>query len=219
MKQFFKYFLQGLLYIAPMAITGYIIYLVFAFVDGILEDFLFSVLKVRIPGLGLIILAVFLALVGFLGQSILARPLKILAKRLLEKVPMLNMVYSAFNDLLSALVGKEKKFSRPVMVVVNPITNLEKLGFLTEENLAILDEVDKVAVYFPHSYNFSGELFIVPKAQVRPILLNPGDVMKFIVSGGVAGFADYKHNAVVDLEVPVPKKSEGLTDYKQNTDL
>jgi len=208
MKQFFKYFLQGLLYIAPTAITGYIIYLIFAFVDGILEDFLFNILDVTIPGLGLVILAVFLALVGYLGQSILARPLKILAKRLLEKVPMLNMVYSAFNDLLSALVGKEKKFSRPVLVMVNPITNLEKLGFLTEENLAILDVEDKVAVYFPHSYNFSGELFIVPKAQVRPVLLNSGDVMKFIVSGGVAGFADYKHNSVIDQDISFPKMTE-----------
>jgi uncharacterized membrane protein len=194
MKQFFKYFLQGLLYIAPMAITGYIIYLIFSFIDGILEDFLFSIIKVSIPGLGLLILVLLVALFGFLGQSIIARPLKIFTKRVLEKVPILNVVYTAFSDLLSAIVGKDKKFSRPVIVVVNPITNLEKIGFLTEEDLTIFNEVDKVAVYFPHSYNFSGEMFIVPKSQVRPIDLNAGDIMKFIVSGGVAGFSDYKHN-------------------------
>ena len=73
------------------------------------------------------------------------------------------------------------------MVLVNPISNLEKLGFLTEEDLSILDEKEKVAVYFPHSYNFSGELFIVPKNQVRLIEVNPSDVMKFILSGGVSG--------------------------------
>jgi uncharacterized membrane protein len=69
---------------------------------------------------------------------------------------------------------------------VNPISNLEKLGFLTEEDLSKLDEKEKVAVYFPHSYNFSGELFIVPKNQVRSIAINPAVVMKFIVSGGVS---------------------------------
>lgn len=194
MKQFFKYFLQGLLYVAPMAITGYIIFLIFSFIDGILEDFLFSIIKTNIPGLGLLILVLIVALVGYLGQSIIARPLKVYAKRILEKVPILNVVYTAFSDLLSAIVGKDKKFSRPVMVVVNPITNLEKIGFLTEEDLSIFNETDKVAVYFPHSYNFSGEMFIVPKSQVRLIDLHAGDIMKFVVSGGVAGFSDYKHN-------------------------
>ena len=43
---------------------------------------------------------------------------------------------------------------------------LEKLGFITQEDVSKLGvEGDKVAVYFPHSYNFSGELFIV---QARP---------------------------------------------------
>lgn len=70
---------------------------------------------------------------------------------------------------------------------MNPISNLEKLGFITEEDLSKLDEKGKVVVYFPHSYNFSGELFIVPKNQVRSIDVNPADLMKFIVSGGATG--------------------------------
>ncbi|MDZ7613723.1 MAG: DUF502 domain-containing protein [Flavobacteriaceae bacterium] len=86
------------------------------------------------------------------------------------------------------LYGKEKKFNKPVLVLVNPISNLQKLGFLTEKDLSRLDELDKVAVYFPHSYNFSGELFIVPKAQVKRLDINPAEVMTFIVSGGVTGW-------------------------------
>ena len=47
--------------------------------------------------------------------------------------------------------------------------------------------IDKgmVAVYLPHSYNFSGNLFIVPAENVRPIKASPAEVMKFIVSAGV----------------------------------
>jgi len=75
-------------------------------------------------------------------------------------------------------------------VLVNPISNLEKLGFLTEEDLGNIGETEKVAVYFPHSYNFSGEMFIVPKEQVKPIDINPAVVMKFIVSGGVSKMYD-----------------------------
>ncbi|MCK0134426.1 MULTISPECIES: DUF502 domain-containing protein [Arenibacter] len=187
MKRIVNYFLQGLLYIAPLGITAYIIYVIFNFIDNLLHDKLEEIFKIDIPGLGLAVIFIFLVLVGIAGQSIFAQPFKVLFKRILEKAPLLKLIFSALNDLFSAFVGKEKKFNKPVMVLVNPISNLEKLGFLTEEDLSILDEKEKVAVYFPHSYNFSGELFIVPKNQVRLIDVNPSAVMKFILSGGVSG--------------------------------
>jgi uncharacterized membrane protein len=99
-----------------------------------------------------------------------------------------KFVYSAFNDLFSAFVGKEKKFNQPVLVKVNLSSDLEKIGFITEQNLALLGEKDKVAVYFPHSYNFSGELFIVPKANIKPINISSSDVMKFVISAGLTGW-------------------------------
>ena len=68
------------------------------------------------------------------------------------------------------------------------VSELEKLGFITEEDLGILQEKDKVAVYFPHSYNFSGELFIVPKTQIRMLDVNSSEMMKFIVSAGLTGW-------------------------------
>lgn len=190
MKKILNYFLQGLLYIAPIGITVYIIYIIFNFTNSLLDDILHKFLKVDIPGLGIIVIFLFLVLVGIIGRSILIKPFKILFNRLIEKIPFLKLVYSALDDLFSAFVGKEKKFNKPVIVLVNPISNLEKMGFLTEEDLSAINEKDKVAVYFPHSYNFSGELFIVPKTQVRIIDINPAVVMKFIVSGGVSDICE-----------------------------
>ena len=186
MKKLINYFLQGILYIAPIGITAYIIYVVFTFVDSLLKERLKDLLDVYIPGLGLVMIVILLILIGLIGQTIIACPFKLFFKRLLGRIPLLKVIFSAFNDLFSAFVGKERKFNRPVLVLVNPISNLEKLGFLTEDDLSIIDEKEKVAVYFPHSYNFSGELFIVPKELVRPIDINPAEVMKFIVSAGVA---------------------------------
>lgn len=186
MKKILNYFLQGLLYIAPFAITIYIIYVIFNFINGLLGDTIEKYLKIDFPALGIIIVFFFLVIVGIIGQSIIARPFKILFKHIMDRAPILKLIYSAFNDLFSAFVGKERKFNKPVIALVNPISNLEKLGFLTQEDLSKLGEKDKVAVYFPHSYNFSGELFIVPSNQVRPIDVNPAMVMKFIVSGGVS---------------------------------
>lgn len=190
MKRIINYFLQGLLFIAPIAITGYVIYLMFVFVDGLLKETLHNLFDIYIPGLGILIIVVLLVLIGFLGQTFLARPFRYFFAKLLEKVPLLKVIYSAFKDLFSAFVGKEKKFNQPVLVLVNTISNLEKMGFLTEEDLSKLGETEKVAVYFPHSYNFSGELFIVPREHVRLIDLNPAEAMKFIVSAGVAGWEE-----------------------------
>jgi uncharacterized membrane protein len=194
MKKIINYFLQGLLYIAPLGITVYIIYVIFNFTNNLLDDILEKLLKIDIPGLGIVVIFFFLVLVGIIGRSILVKPFKILFNRLIERIPLLKLIYSALNDLFSAFVGKEKKFNKPVIVLVNPISNLEKLGFLTEEDLSKIDERDKVAVYFPHSYNFSGELFIVPKSQVRIIDIDPAVVMKFIVSGGVSDIYEKQEN-------------------------
>ena len=188
MKKLVNYFLQGLLYIAPLGITAYIIYAVFTFLDGLLQDLLLKFFDTKIPGLGVLTLILFLIFVGFLGRTIIADPLRKVFKNLLARIPLLNFIYSAFNDLFSAFVGKEKKFSEPVLVKVNLNSDLEKLGFITEENLELLHLKDKVAVYFPHSYNFSGELFIVPKENITPVDINSSDVMKFVVSAGLTGW-------------------------------
>lgn len=188
MKKFFNYFLQGILYIAPIGITAYIIYTVVFFIDNILRDLIIKVFDINIPGLGIIIFVLLLVFIGFIGQTIIARPVKILFNRLIEKVPMLKVLFSAFKDLFSAFVGKEKKFNKPVLVLMNKESKLEKIGFVTEDDLTLLGENNKVAVYFPHSYNFSGELYIVPGEHVKLLDIKPSEVMKFIVSAGVSGW-------------------------------
>lgn len=195
MKRLLGYFFQGLLYIAPLGITLYILYTIFIFLDGLFKPALFQILKINIPGLSLIIVFLFVALLGLLGQTIIARPIKYFLNHLINKAPLVKVIYSSIRDLLSAFVGKEKKFNQAVLVKVNLISNLEKLGFITQEDVSNLGvEGDKVAVYFPHSYNFSGELFIVPVENVKKIDIPPADVMKFIVSGGITNYTNEKTN-------------------------
>ena len=87
---------------------------------------------------------------------------------------------------MSAFVGKEKRFTEPVLVKVNRESDLEKMGFVTQRDLTNLGITSgKVAVYLPHSYNFSGNLFIVPIENITPLHVPPSEVMKFIVTAGV----------------------------------
>jgi len=188
MKKLINYLLQGLLYLAPLSITAYVVYAAFTFIDGLSQKILTRFFDIHIPGLGLLSLLVFLILIGILGRTIIAQPLKKIFRKIIDSIPLLNFIYSAFNDLFTAFVGKEKKFNQPVLVQVNLNSNLEKLGFITEENLEVIQAEGKVAVYFPHSYNFSGEMFIVPKAQIRNLDVNSSEMMKFIVSAGLTGW-------------------------------
>lgn len=186
MKKLFNYFLQGLLFIAPLGITIYVIYFLFTFLDGLIQEYINDWFGINIPGLGLLAIFIVISLLGFLGRSIIFRPIGKLLNKLLDRAPLLKLIYSSIRDLLNAFVGKERKFNKPVLVKVNTISELEKIGFLTQEDLNNLGIKDKVSVYFPHSYNFSGEMFIVPKEHIKPIDMSPADAMKFVVSGGAA---------------------------------
>ncbi len=186
MKRLLSYFLQGLLYLAPIGITVYIIFQVIVFFDGFLRDILDGIIGFHIPGLGLIIMILFITFLGYIGQTIIARPFRIFFRRILHRLPLIELIYSAINDFFSAVVGKEKKFNKPVMVRISSEPVVERLGFITEDDLKKFGLNDKIAVLFPFSYTFSGEMLIVPVSEVKTLNLPAREVMKFIVSGGVA---------------------------------
>jgi len=188
MKRITQYFLQGVLLVAPVAIIIYIIYSLFITVDGLLIDKLETLIGFKIPGLGILISFVFLTVLGFIGETALVKPFKKVVQKLIEKIPLLNLLYSSLNDLFSAFVGKEKKFNTPVKVLFNKENELWKLGFVTRETMETIGNKELAAVYFPHSYNFSGELYLIPSERITKINISPAETMKFIVSGGVTHF-------------------------------
>jgi uncharacterized membrane protein len=190
-RKFFQYFINGALVSLPIIIIGYIFYNLFISLDDIISPLLEEVFGLKgerkIRGLGFVILIGLFTLMGFLANTFIAQPIRNWLKRLLDRAPLVKTLYEAINDLLSAFVGQKKRFNQPVMVRLSKGTDIHKLGFVTDENLEKLGEIEgKVAVYFPHSYAFSGNLYIVPKENITLIDQKPSDVMKYIVSGGVS---------------------------------
>lgn len=188
MKKIGGYFLQGVLLVAPIAIIGYILYSLFVTVDGWLTENIEQWIGFSLPGLGIVGLFVTLTLLGIIGQTAIVRPFKKISGKLIRRIPILNLLFSSLNDLFSAFVGKEKKFNTPVKVLFNKENNLWKLGFITKNSLTEIENEELAAVYFPHSYNFSGELYLVPRERIVTVDLSPAEAMKFIVSGGVTQF-------------------------------
>ena len=178
MRQMFRFFINGLLIIAPIAITVFI-------VVGII-DWLDSLFDLGIPGLGILLMVVLLTVIGYIGSSFFVKPFFEVMERIVHKVPLVSIIYSSIKDLFDAFVGDNQKFNQPVLVKMAEDSDNHKLGFVTQEVLQTINIEDKVAVYFPHSYNFSGELFLVPKRNVTYLDLPSSEVMKFIVSGGVS---------------------------------
>ncbi|MBR9998946.1 MAG: DUF502 domain-containing protein [Cyclobacteriaceae bacterium] len=185
MKRIIGYFLQGLLYLGPIAVTIYLIVQVFNFIDGLLRDYIEYVFGITIPGLGLAIILIILTVLGYLGQTILASPFKRILKKLILKIPPVNLIYSSLSDFFAAIVGKERKFNRPVLVRIHDNSELSRIGFITEDELDRYGMVDKAAVYFPFSYAISGELLIVPRKNITELNIPASVAMKFILSGGV----------------------------------
>ena len=194
MNKLIRYFLQGLLLLSPVAITIYAIIVSFEFIDGLLIQYLTDLIGFKIPGLGIIIIATFITLIGLLGSSILIKPILNSVDKFISQAPLVKIIYTSIKDFMSAFVGKEKKFTEPVLVKISKDSDLEKIGFMTQRDLSALGiETGKVAVYMPFSYTFSGSLFIIPVANITLLNTNSTEVMKFVVSAGVTTIAGHKN--------------------------
>ncbi|MFZ4462581.1 MAG: DUF502 domain-containing protein [Bacteroidales bacterium] len=184
-KKGMNYFFQGLLFMAPVTLTVWALFKAFEVIDGILIHYLDMLIGKHIPGLGLIVLLGSITVIGVLGSTILFRPMLNYFDSLLVRAPLIKIIYTSVKDLVSAFVGQKKRFNEPVLVKVGS-TGMEKLGFVTNRDLRFLGISEKkVAVYLPHSYAWSGNLFIVPADHVSPVDASTTDVMKFIISAGV----------------------------------
>jgi uncharacterized membrane protein len=177
MKKLTQYFFRGLLVLVPLVVTIYVIYAIFTKIDRLF--------KFGIPGMGFILTMVIIILTGIVASNFLTRKLVGLVDRIFSRLPLVKMIYTSIKDLISAFVGDKKSFNKPVLVTLFPGGSIRVIGFVTCESLSTIGLSSDVAVYLPQSYNFAGNLIVVPGDQVTPLAAESGQVMAFIISGGV----------------------------------
>lgn len=190
-KAILNYLIKGLLIVVPIAVSIFIVIWAVTTVDSWLN--VNNILGVNphtgesrnIPGLGLLTVLTIILLAGIFVTNLVTEPMYNWFQRMMKRLPLLNFIYSSIKDLTEAFVGDEKKFNHPVLVEVEG--GLKKIGFLTQNSLTKLDLPDEVAVYFPLSYSFAGQLCIVKKEKVQDLKMSAADAMKLVVSGGVSG--------------------------------
>lgn len=191
----FQYFLQGLLVIAPLAITIYTVYWIVSTVDSWVPIFREPVrdingnitgYKVKNYGLGFVIVIASIILIGYLSSFFIQSRIFNLFDKWLEKTPGVKFIYSSVRDFFGAFAGDKRKFDKAVLV--NAFSDdVWIIGFLTDEEMEKFEMgVTHVSVYVPQAYNFAGQLYILPRHKIKKIdHLSSGDAMKYAVTGGV----------------------------------
>jgi len=178
MRRLAGWFLRGLVITAPAVVTLWVTFATIRWVDGLVG--------IRIPGAGLLITLLAITAVGALASSYLARGALAWLEDLLERVPFVRLLYTSSKDLLNAFVGEERRFTQAVRVSLSDDGAVGVIGFVTADDLADLGMAGQVAVYLPQSYNFAGNLIVVPRSRITPLSVDSTEVMAFVVSGGVS---------------------------------
>lgn len=190
MKKLINYFLQGLLFVVPIAVTVYVVIKAVVWLDNLLP------VKVPIPvpgaesydlpGLGILLIASIITVAGYIGTRFVRNPVFAIFEGLIERTPLLKLIYSSVKDLIEAFVGEKKSFTQPVLVTINNNPSIQRIGFVTENDLTELGlGKEKMAVYLPFSYGFNGQLVIVESNNVQKLDASGTEMMKFVISGGV----------------------------------
>lgn len=200
-KRLLQFFLQGLIVLAPIGITTYVVVSLFNLVDDILPNiirvFAPTLIKkdaegnlIKIPGLGFLVVIGVVLSVGWLSSLFAVSRLVGLFDSLLEKTPGVKFIYSSVKDFLEAFAGNKKKFDKPVLVNVDS-ADVWRIGFITQKSSRHFGLAEHVTVYVPHSYAISGITYFVPKDRVKFLdQVSAADAMKYVVSGGVTDVHD-----------------------------
>jgi len=180
-----NYFFRGLIVVAPIAVTAIAVHWTFAEIDTWIN--VEPLLNRKVPGAGVVLTAIAITLIGFLASNYFTRWMFLALEELLERTPLVKLVYTSLKDVVGAFVGEKKKFNRPVLVTLTKDGTAATLGFVTRDGLTELGLAGHVAVYVPQAYNIGGNVLVVPAGHVKPLDADPAKVMTFIVSGGVTG--------------------------------
>ncbi len=189
-----QYFLQGLLILAPVAITMYALYFVVSTIDGWIP--IFSTIDengrvhVQNYGLGFIIIIGAIISIGYFSSFFITGRLVSFMDKLMQKTPGLKHIYSTTKDFFEAFAGDKKKFTQNVLANIDD-NDVWRMGFITRNDMSDFGLQDFVAVYVPMAYSVAGNVYIIPKTRIKPITnISSTQTMKFAVSGGVTEVED-----------------------------
>ena len=183
-----RYFISGLLVVAPLILTYLVVKFLFELIDGVLEPFIFKILGYYTVGLGLIITILLILLAGVLTKNIIGASLHKLLDSILARLPIISPIYSSAKQLLEAVTIPSRGSFQEVVLVQYPRKGVYAIGLVTRrlEILADGELRNFAAVLIPSTPTpFSGMAIMFPNDEMISVNMTVEDALKFLVSGGV----------------------------------
>ncbi len=189
------YFLAGILVIAPISITFYLAWLFIEFVDSKVTPLIpaqynpENYLPFALPGLGLVILILFLTLVGALTAGFMGRLWTRYSEQLLARMPVIRTIYSALKQILETVFADHSAAFREAVLVEYPRRGIWAIAFITgrtEGEVQNITEEECINIFLPTTPNpTSGFLLFVPKKDLIPLSMTVEEAIKMVISGGI----------------------------------
>ena len=190
-----RYFFAGILITAPIVITFYISWLLIRWVDSRITPLLpdadnpETYLPFAIPGLGLVIVIVFLTFVGWATAGMLGRFWMRASESVLSQMPVVRSIYGAVKQITETILQQQSNAFRQVVLFEYPRRGSWALGFITgqtEGEVQNLTEDDVVNVFLPTTPNpTSGYLLFIPRRELVVLDMTVEDGIKMVISGGI----------------------------------
>lgn len=189
-----KYFISGLVVLAPLLITFYFFVMVINFADGILGTFLEPYFEqkfgIYFRGLSILIGAYIVVLIGFFVTNILGKRVFEFFENVFIRLPLVRTIYPALKEMMVFLFSRDQLRSfKQVVLIEYPRKGIYSFGFLTNDSAPKVCEKTKQElcnIFVPSAPGpLTGFVVMVPKKEIVFTDMRIEEAFKFIVSGGV----------------------------------
>lgn len=188
MKYLRRYFLTGLVVLAPTVITIYLVWWGFNRIDGLLKPLQRRYPITDVPGLGFIVVLLLIVITGLLASNLIGRRFIGLGERILHRVPLVRRIYTAIKEVSEVLLAEKTTAFKRVVMIRYPHRDAYALAFVTNEGVAYFDQrtgADLVSVFIPTTPNpTSGFFLMMPRQDVIELDMSVEAAMKMVISGG-----------------------------------
>ena len=184
-----RMFVSGVLVIVPIIATVIVLNFLFHTVDGVLSPVLERFLGYSIPGMGLLATILLILLAGALARNVIGSRLFSVGELLFVRTPLVRTVYSAAKQLVEAITLPQRKVFQRAVLVEYPRKGIYAVGFAAAKTL-LNDgplEGELVAIFVPSTPTpVTGFVIMVPADEVYELDISTENVIKMLVSGGIA---------------------------------
>ena len=180
-----KVMAEGLIIVVPLAITFWVLRLVFNLMDGFLGPLIENTLGRDLPGIGIVAMLLLVYIAGQLWElSRLSRRMIEGIQRWVLSIPIVGAVYSPARQLIDSFSGTSDTGFKRVVLIEYPKAGTWMIGFLTATTMTKDGEMGVIYVPTAPTPN-SGWVGVVPIDGVYDVDMSVQQAMSMVLSGGI----------------------------------